>query len=349
MALDKHKTEAYCITALSNMHVGSGDNNFGTIDKLVQRDATTSLPVIHASSLKGALREFFEHVDDYSIFLIKKLKDDFKEVKYQNLIKKVEAVIPQKKISEIKKEIESIPASEEVDSLTIKKILEYLENALTRHIFGSNNVSKVKQGGEYNFFEADLISIPVRSNRKPFFRATSSDVIRAFLNRWFMLAGEDVKNCELYKALEQLAAITVEVGKPLIFENLKDVILEDYPAGIYEEISKKDYEKASSVLGENIALFHSETFKNLAGNEKLPVIARNHLENGESQNLWYEEVVPRESRFVFFISRPENKQIFDNEFDNLLKNKVVQIGANATIGYGFSKITLIAQNNETNK
>ncbi|KGN89239.1 type III-B CRISPR module RAMP protein Cmr4 [Porphyromonas gulae] len=71
--------------------------------------------------------------------------------------------------------------------------------------------------------------------------------------------------------------------------------------------------------------------------EQLPVIARNKLENGKSENLWYEEVVPAESRFVFFVSY-DNEEIFA-KFDKIIQEKVIQIGANGSIGYGFCKVT----------
>ena len=70
--------------------------------------------------------------------------------------------------------------------------------------------------------------------------------------------------------------------------------------------------------------------------EQLPVIARNKLDNGESKNLWYEEVIPSETRFVFFVSYDDEK-IFE-EFDKTLQEGLVQIGANGSIGYGFCKI-----------
>ncbi|MGP1379521.1 type III-B CRISPR module RAMP protein Cmr4 [Porphyromonas gingivalis] len=70
--------------------------------------------------------------------------------------------------------------------------------------------------------------------------------------------------------------------------------------------------------------------------EQLPVIARNQLDNGESKNLWYEEVVPAESRFVFFVSY-DDEEIFV-EFDKIIQEGVIQIGANGSIGYGFCKI-----------
>lgn len=73
--------------------------------------------------------------------------------------------------------------------------------------------------------------------------------------------------------------------------------------------------------------------------EHLPVIARNKLEDGKSENLWYEEVVPAESRFVFFVSY-DNEEIF-KEFDEIIQKELIQIGANGSIGYGFCKITKV--------
>lgn len=51
---------AYFIQCITNLHAGSGDANYGIIDKLVQRDTVFNYPTIHASSLKGALRQHFE-------------------------------------------------------------------------------------------------------------------------------------------------------------------------------------------------------------------------------------------------------------------------------------------------
>lgn len=84
-----------------------------------------------------------------------------------------------------------------------------------------------------------------------------------------------------------------------------------------------------------------ETKKDLSNEdfEQLPVIARNKLDNGESKNLWYEEVVPAESRFVFFVSYDEKDEKIFKEFNKIIEERVIQIGANGSIGYGFCKIT----------
>ncbi|GAD05914.1 CRISPR-associated RAMP Cmr4 [Porphyromonas crevioricanis JCM 15906] len=88
---------------------------------------------------------------------------------------------------------------------------------------------------------------------------------------------------------------------------------------------------------------HEETLSN-EHLEQLPVIARNQLDNGESKNLWYEEVVPAESRFVFFVSY-DNEDIF-KEFNTKIQEGVIQIGANGSIGYGFCKITNLKDSSE---
>ena len=65
------KTNLYVITTMSNMHVGSGEYNTGVIDNLVQRDVINEYPNINSSSLKGAIREYFDSCDDIE------QKDDF--------------------------------------------------------------------------------------------------------------------------------------------------------------------------------------------------------------------------------------------------------------------------------
>ena len=74
-----------------------------------------------------------------------------------------------------------------------------------------------------------------------------------------------------------------------------------------------------------------DDFKNLCNDESLPIIARNCLDNGESVNLWYEQVLPSKSVLAVIIATPNQ-----NDLD-VLDGKIVQIGANATIGYGYCK------------
>ena len=258
----KYITDAYLITCLTNMHVGSGGANYGVIDNLVQRDSINQMPTINSSSLKGALREFFKNEWD---------KDD----------------------------------------------------ARLNYIFGpdgSRSGEKGKEGiGHYKFFNADLLVLPVRSNKKPFFRATSEMLVSTINSKANAFNGKNVING------------SYNTTAPTVKENITNLKLEDWKAETDANLN------SDTNMGNDIAIFNDDTFKILA--KKLPVIARNQLDNGESKNLWYEEVVPRESRFVFFVSHDSK---YKDEFDKAITEKIVQIGANASIGYGYCKITKIS-------
>ncbi len=265
-----YKTDAYLITCLTNMHVGSGDANYGVVDNLVQRDPVTDIPIIHSSSLKGALREHFKNIwgecDDRLNF-----------------------------------------------------------------IFGRDEIRCKGNGpsiGHYKFFDANLIVLPVRSNMKPFFRATSKFLLEDI--------EEKSKALSITLSLNPFKEDNATKSAPSVNEENNNCILEDWTAAGNLALSD-----GKNHIGKNPALFHPDSFKELA--KRLPVIARNQLENGKSNNLWYEEVVPRESRFIFFVSKPEeNNDIkYGNDFETEL-NKIVQIGGNASIGYGFCKIKKLA-------
>jgi len=273
------RCKLFRIKALSNMHVGSGDSNFGIVDNLVQKDVISDIPTIHSSSLKGALREFFVN-----------------ELQEHNLVRSVFGPGPKEKQGE--------------------------KNA--------------KGGGMYRFFSAKLLSIPARSNKRPFFRAVSPYILNDFLADIEMFQIE----FPLKDKLRELAAISPNKGRPLIFDiELQDALIEDMQA----EHKSFDTGVLEPILGENIAMFHNDDLKKHCKN--LPVIPRNYLENGKSQNLWYEEVVPRQSLFYAIIAVPEpdseDVKKIDEKFFNELKNNIIQIGGNATIGYGFTKIDQI--------
>lgn len=96
-----------------------------------------------------------------------------------------------------------------------------------------------------------------------------------------------------------------------------------------------------------------EDFESLCSDENLPIIARNVLDNGVSKNLWYEQVIPAETIFYAVIQEPDFYTIIQEPdtpikksgglLAEAIKNKIIQIGANATIGYGYCKFDLIAK------
>lgn len=252
------ETALFFIEPLSNLHVGSGEINYGLVDNLIQRDPVTNLPTINSSSLKGALREHFE--------------------------------------------------------LLMGNNSNYVIN-----IFGSNpKETKKRQPGTLRFFEADLLSIAVRStgNNLAYVNATSKGAID-----------------RLCKRLEQFGVEAKHLAELTGLQESGKVSIEDLPG-------KKSYcqiKDNPSLVGDNLAVLDENDLKLLCNNEHLPVISRNCLEDGQSTNLFYEQVLPRYSRLATLIMG--DREILD-DFSNKLNNEVVQIGGNATIGYGYCKFTI---------
>lgn len=261
--------DAYVITCLTNMHVGSGDTTFGVVDNLVQRDPVTNFPTIHSSSLKGALREHFKN----------------------------------KGVSFVKE------------------------------IFGSESTSATQQQGSHRFFSGDLLALPVRSSTRAFFMATTPSLILEFIHTL------DRFNIPVdRKTYEQIVNLKPEKGTALIDDPINMSDIEDFK--VRHEPALKDLD---TFLGSGLAVFHESDFKEIAA--YLPVIARNNLENGESKNLWYEEIVPHETRFFCIIGKSEGH---GESFNTTLTTDIVQIGANASIGYGFTQIRKLKRNGGIN-
>ena len=281
-------SKGFVLTFNTNLHAGSGDANYGIIDKLVQREPSTNRPIIHSSSLKGALREYFE----------------FKE-----------------------------PPTKDGDKVITSK--------LVREVFGSHQNDEKMDTGQCRFLAAYLLSLPVRSNVIPYFMATSVEVLKELKNE--AISTGYVLNPALVAEIDSIIGLFpaggVEKG-PFIFSNQfgTNVTLEDWTATVTDKVKVTELEK---ITGNNIAVFNSKDFADLCN--QLPVIARNQLENGISKNLWYEEVVPRFSRFFQFtlIPNESNKEIDSFLKDLVNKNNTFQIGANATIGYGYCKFNTL--------
>ena len=269
------KSELYIIQCKSNIHVGSGDTNYGVIDKLIQRDTTDDLPCIFSSSLKGAFREYFEKV-------IEKDKPE-----------------GQKVISD--------------------KIFGKGENK------NSNGISK----GSHIFQQAFLLSFPLRSNQKPFFNAISPFIIDQLLK--LALLQNYIFPAPLLKELEEIAKLEPDVNKPILCGKPDGLIIEDFDNF---ENNPGSFPNLKMIVGDNIIILNIDDMKRVTDNYHLPIIARNKLENGQSQNLWYEQIVPRESKFTFFVATDKT----DDQFKALVNNKTVQIGGDSSIGYGYSLI-----------
>jgi len=277
----------FTITAQTNFHPGSGDANYGIIDKLVQRDSLTSLPVIHASSLKGAILQHFD---------------------------------PQQTMTD-----------------------DYIDEVFGRQVekrWKSKRAVDGGQTGKFVFMQANLLSIPVRSNARAFFRVSGSGILSELRQHLI-----DVQYMEESAVLAKVLAAVAEESKD------KAIVLEQNLVGKHhlEDVKDADCKISTSTEGlsdlkellggDGIIIVPDKMLRQLADNHHLPVIARNHLENGQSTNLWYEQVLPRQTRFAFTVLRPDTLSLA-TDFDSRLTGQgLIQIGANASVGYGYCSIS----------
>lgn len=266
----------FLIRAVSNLHVGSGDADFGIIDKHVQRDALTHLPTIHGSSLKGALRQ----------------------------------------------------------------LMETAGHGATTEIFGSENrggANRELRQGDYLFYGAKILALPVRSSQHLYYLATCPALVQELLDDaglyGITLVGKE--------SLEAIAQLAPEAGRPIQLGNAaKNLRLEESytAAAASPEI---DLGPLEAYFGHRLVVFNESDFQELC--TELPTVARNHLDNGISINLWYEEIVPRETRFYVPIGMSGNSAAALTDFlEKEEVNHLVQIGGNATVGYGLCTFKKLA-------
>lgn len=202
---------------------------------------------------------------------------------------------------------------------------------------GEKKKEKIHKAGAFRFFNANLLAIPVRGNVKPFFRATSPHVLNDLIDMMDTFGYRDEHG--LKEHLLRLAALKPGKGKAFTFDNtVKEAVLEDYEyAVVGHELNNETATVIKNIIGDNPVLMNDGDFMDICDDYHLPLIARNCLENGRSTNLWHEQVVPRESRFYFFLLKPREMD-YDLQFG---KGDPVQIGGNASIGYGFTRIEKI--------
>ena len=236
-----------CIT---NMHVGNGDVNYNVIDNEVERDVVTGYPTIHASGVKGALREYFVR-------------------------------------SGIGKE-------------------------LIKDIFGEEYAGKTT-AGKLRILNADMLAMPVRASAgaNAYYMITTQNAIEKYKEK-----------CELFLCEEfEMNIFDVKDSRQAEGINLEEAVC----------IAKKGF------LEKELHIISDEEFRKIS----LPVLARNKLNNGKSENLWYEEVVPHKSLFSFSVLSEDIDKELLASFKNTIDDKIVQFGGNASIGYGLCKVSVV--------
>lgn len=274
LKINNMKAYLYKIEAITNLQVCSGEENFGVVDNLIQRDAATGFPAINASSLKGALREFFEQTKPEGVDINK--------------------------------------------------------------LFGSKPDEKDNpNAGALRFLDAHLLAMPVRTSRVPYLMATCPMLVRDYIQKCELL------DLPITFDKTKIDAIlnSAQQSQPLVScDKYKGIYIEDLDKKTLFNGALNGLGKIIDINAQDLVLFHDDDFKKLCDNNHLPIIARNCLEP-KYENLWYEQVLPRLTKMYFFVLANDNTDL--SGFTTALSSQLVQIGANASVGYGFCQITQV--------
>jgi CRISPR-associated protein Cmr4 len=203
----------------------------------------------------------------------------------------------------------------------LKEFFEIKKFEKINAVFGSSD-----NNADYRFLSSNLLAIPVRSNKKAYFLATCPAIINQL--------EKDANNFDCTLDFIVFKNFDPATGTPIIFTNDRDgLLIEDFYT--FDPKSKPENCKVFKDC-ENVIILSNEDFNELCNDFNLPVIARNKV--GENKNLWYEQVVP--SKTLFYFTLLHNEKNFDSFEEVLTDDKsIIHIGANATVGYGFTKIS----------
>ena len=222
---------------------------------------------------------------------------------------------------EVEKDITGLPM---IHASGIKgALLKYfneqkMDENLIKYIFGAKGNGGASNPGAYRFLDAHLLARPMRTEggSASCVNVTTAELVCNFLN--------DVQDFSGKSLGKSVPALNFGSAKFLATAN---VGVEGMETGVLSAAQKSECTWIKNLVGDY-------AFAQNMRDYDLPIIARNNLENGISTNLWYEEFVPHGSVFYMVILTPEKdcKLQFSNP---------VQIGGNASVGYGFTKIEKI--------
>jgi CRISPR-associated protein Cmr4 len=197
-------------------------------------------------------------------------------------------------------------------------------------IFGVEGKENVQ--ATHYIFSASLLSFPMRSNKEFYFNVTCPSILKELIAQ--------LETFDLLSLKDDLVGLSISnpaKGKPISLESKKDIIIEKHSITTVGYTGANYTDKIKDLFGDKLIIMNDEDFKNIV--KRLPIITRNQLENGKSENLFYEEIVPRETHFAFVIGHKEDLgTTFENTID---KATLFQVGANATVGYGFCELKKI--------
>ncbi|MCL1912523.1 MAG: type III-B CRISPR module RAMP protein Cmr4 [Eubacteriaceae bacterium] len=279
----------FTIETITNLHVGDLGDGMQLVDKQVQKDVLTKYPTIHASSLKGALREHCEkhQWDGDSILTV--FGGDVKDEE--------------------------------------NKIIKTLQ-------------------GRYRFVDPMLLAYPLRTSFG-FVMGVSDQILKDTISL-LEITGKKPPLLSFVKNIYTRYGNAMNNIPP----GADGILFEQNPSsGNFSQAEhavlvkrgfktddSNEQEVFDSIYCGSLAVLNDKRFSEVM--EELPIVARNKLESGLSANLWYEEFVPRKTLFILQVYFEEME--FSKKLEDTLKKDYIQIGANATVGYGICKFQEVA-------
>lgn len=303
--------QLYFIRTLTSLHAGTGRSDFGAIDLKVQRDHR-DLPTIAKTSMKGALREHFTEF----------IKTDTE--------KNAEIFGGNHSIANaFTTELNRIKTThtDNVPEKAIEEVLNYLKST----------GEKITRGGTFIFDDAMFLSIPVRGEKEPFYNVTSKSVLKDFKTALiFHQKKEEFK--VIIEELETLLSSICKEENYIVLGDQTTIFLENFEFEIKQEtrpsgLPVKEKLPTLNQLFDNLVIVNHSWLKQLTDDFHLPVIARNKIKKGQSENLWYEQVVPAETMFYTLFGVQEEGEA-TTHFTANLHHKLVRIGGNQSVGAG---------------
>lgn len=184
-------------------------------------------------------------------------------------------------------------------------------------VFGKEDTND-NESGSHVFLNADLIALPVRCTQKQFALSFDKKLVGLVNSKAKNILGDDKTVFKLVPAEDKDCLYGTGSG---------ECYAEDYLLEIISYTNPFSFEQ--NIISNQFATFQTPHFEQLVNN--LPAVARNKV--GDDKNLWYEEFVPHQTIFISFIGEDKDNA----EFDKVLTEGLIQIGGNASIGYGLCK------------
>ena len=185
--------------------------------------------------------------------------------------------------------------------------------------------------GKYKFMGATLMARPLRvsDGRVSYVLAVSEELINYQLELFRALGISHIDGIDITNMRVPTPKCPVMVSSTYEFKAVEGIETKPYE----DEKTRVLLEK---LIGPSFAVLENKFWKE----QEYPMIARNCLnDQGISENLWYEEIVPHESVFYFPVLADNN---YIDEFKNTMEN-IIQFGANASLGYGLAKVSCFAE------